>query len=154
MHAALDDWTPATNMAFMSKFIGSTDRSFIFQVFTSGTLRLIWTTDGTAGTQVSATSTVAPTIANGDDLWIRVKLDVDNGAGGNDAIFETSTNGVTWTQLGNVVTQAGVTSVFPGEADLEIGSHSGGPQDRHAGKGRSEERRVGKGWVSTCRYRG
>src|SRR3546814_5877487 len=92
------DWTPATNMAFMSKFIGSTDRSFIFQVFTSDTLRLIWTTDGTAGTQVSATSTVAPTIANGDDLWIRVKLDVDNGAGGNDAIFETSTNGVTWTQ--------------------------------------------------------
>src|SRR3546814_10458819 len=84
VHVALDDWTPATNMAFMSKFIGSTDRSFIFQVFTSGTLRLIWTTDGTAGTQVSATSTVAPTIANGDDLWIRVKLDVDNGAGGKD----------------------------------------------------------------------
>src|SRR3546814_2544177 len=47
VHVALDDWTPATNMAFMSKFIGSTDRSFIFQVFTSGTLRLIWTTDGT-----------------------------------------------------------------------------------------------------------
>src|SRR3546814_13024260 len=121
-------------MAVMSKFIGSTDRSFIFQVFTSGTLRLIRTTYGTAGTQVSATSTVAPTIANGDDLWIRVKLDVDNGAGGNDAIFETSTNGVTWTQLGNVVTQAGVTSVFPGEADLEIGSHSGGTQDRQIGR--------------------
>src|SRR3546814_11208983 len=60
VHVALDDWTPATNMAFMSKFIGSTDRSFILQVFTSGTLRLIWTTDGTAGTQVSATSTVPP----------------------------------------------------------------------------------------------
>src|SRR3546814_18406335 len=124
-------------MAFMSKFIGSTDRSFSFQVFTSGTLRLIWTTDGTAGTQVSATSTVAPTIANGDDLWIRVKFDVDNGAGGNDALFQTSTNGVTWTHLGNVVTQAGVTLVFPGEEDLDIGTHNGGTQARPPGQANS-----------------
>src|SRR3546814_3267901 len=110
-------------MAFMSKFIGSTDRSFIFQVFTSGTLRLIWPTDGPAGTQVSATSTVAPTIANGDDLWSRVKLDVDNGAGGNDAIFETSTTGVPWPPRGNLVTQAGLNSEFPGAAALQHGQH-------------------------------
>jgi hypothetical protein len=145
VHVALTDWTPAANMAFVSQFIGNSERAYIFQAITTGQLRLIWNEDGTAATQRQAQSTVAPTVTNGAPLWVRVTLDVDNGAAGRTVTFYTSSDGVNWTMLGTPVVQAGVTSVFDSSADVEVGSHSGGTQDRLIGEVYSARIRSGIG---------
>jgi hypothetical protein len=68
------------------------------------------------------------TITDGEYLWIKYTLDVDNGAGGHDVKFYTAadqaTEPTTWTQLGSTVTTAGTTSVWPGTAGLIIGGRS------------------------------
>jgi hypothetical protein len=116
---ALDDWTPASNSMLLGKYGSGSQQSYYLQVRTTGVLRLGWTEDGS--TDLTADSTVAPTVADGAELWVRATLDVDNGASGRDIKFFTSTDGSTWTQLGTTVTQAGVTSIFAGTEVLRIG---------------------------------
>lgn len=43
--------------------------------------------------------------------WVRVTLDVDNGAGGNTTTFYTSTDGINWTILGTPQVVAGTTTI-------------------------------------------
>lgn len=116
---ALDDWTPASQWSFAAHSGGAGDRGWWFQVETSGLLSLVFSNDGTA--LITKTSTVAPVVADGGTLWVRVVLDVDNGAGGYDVKFYTSTNGATWTQLGATVTTAVVTTLFDAVTFYEIG---------------------------------
>jgi hypothetical protein len=115
---ALDDWTSAN--VLISKRTGGTsiDQPYEFAVLGSGLLRFIWA-NGT--TNFIQDSTIAPTVSDGDSLWVRVTLDVDNGATGNDVTFFTSTDGTAWTQLGSVVTTAGTTSIIDDAASLAIG---------------------------------
>jgi hypothetical protein len=121
---SLDDWTPATAATVIAKEQTTTTRSYRLTVNTSGTLSLFWTTDGT--TLLTATSTIAPTVADGATLWIRATLDVNNGASGRDIQFFTSNDGSSWTQLGTTVTQAGTTSIYSGTSQIEIGSRVAG----------------------------
>ena len=124
---ALTDWTPAAFQTLHDKWITATDqRSYYLGITgTTGTLSLSHSSGGTAGTAVTVASTVAPTVANGETLWVAATLDVDNGAGGKDYKFWTSGDGVTWAQLGTTVTTAGTTSIYSGSAPWEAGSHSG-----------------------------
>lgn len=143
VHANLTDWTPAANQTLIGKFnTTGNQRSWRLLVFTDGSLRLIWSADGTA-TVFTATSTAMPVVANGADLWVRASLDVNNGAGGRDIMFETSTDGVIWEQLGTTVTQAGVTSIFASTADLAVGAHTLGTGEPLNGRVYSAE--VSKG---------
>lgn len=119
---ALDDWTPSAIQYLISKYQSASQRSYGLSVETNGRISLVWSTDGTGGTLLSATSTVAPTVADGATLWVRGVLDVDNGAAGKNVFFYTSTDGLTWTQLGTTVTTAGTTSIFSSTSVLEIGS--------------------------------
>jgi len=67
-----------------------------------------WDSGGTQRDR-NATATVPFT---GSSLgWVRVTLDVDNGAGGHDVKWYTSTDGTNWTQLGSTITNAGTTSI-------------------------------------------
>ena len=102
-------------------------RSWWFGLSLAGSPVMTWTTDGASGTQVQVASSVnatafAASLAAGQPGWLRVTLDVDNGASGNDVKFYTSTDGATWTQLGTTRTTAGVTSVFAGTAQYQIGA--------------------------------
>ena len=130
---AMDDWTPAAAQTLASKNDG-TSNSWRFDVNTTGVIRFIWTTDGVTANQIVKSSTVAPTIADGSVKWIRVTLDVDNGASGNDVKFWTSDDGTTWTQLGTTVTTAGVTSIWAGTSNVEIGSYGSLNTGNIAGK--------------------
>jgi hypothetical protein len=122
---AMDDWTPSASNALIAKYGTAGQRSYYLQIDgTSGTLSLTWSANGTA--LISQTSSVAPTIVDGSTLWIRVTLDVDNGAGGYDVIFYTSTDGTNWTQLGTTRTGASTTSIFSGTSILEIGTWGSG----------------------------
>lgn len=123
--ASATDWTSGSAAAFISQYV-NLDRAWAFQVQGTGTLQFVWTTDG--ATQVSAVSSVAPTVADGAFIWLRLTLDVDNGAAGRDAKFYTSADSaltdpalVTWTQLGTTVTGA-VTSIFNSTQAPTLGS--------------------------------
>ena len=119
---ALDDWT-STEQALISKYTPTGDqRSYLLRVMaTTGELNLIWSEAGTA-TVKQATSTVAPTATDGQPLWVRATLDVNNGSGGHTVTFYTSPDGIDWTQLGTPVTTAGTTSIFAGTSTLRVGA--------------------------------
>lgn len=85
-----------------------------------GRLMLEWSTDGSALITRESTETI-PVPASGR-LAVRATLDVDNTFGGHDVVFYTSDSidGV-WAELGSVVTEAGVTSIFSGTSELRVG---------------------------------
>jgi hypothetical protein len=122
LSVSLDDWTPASDMTLLQKWNATGDqRSYRLDLLTTGRLRLFWSETGAAATIKTADSSVAPTITDGSPLWVRATLDVDNGASGRTIQFFTSSDGATWTQLGTTVTQATVTSIYAGTADLDVG---------------------------------
>lgn len=126
---ALDDWTPAADMGFITK--DSSTREYAFGINASGgTLYLYWWNSGATFTQVN--SSTAPTAADGDALDVRVTLDVDNGASGRDVKFWTKSTSTPlsdnagWTQLGTTSTAAGVSSIRDTTDTVGIGGRSGG----------------------------
>ncbi len=121
VHLALDDWTPAGLGQFvMSQWDSPTNEGWYFAVLASGVLEFGFTTNGS--TDLVTDSTAATGFANNSDHWIRVILDVNNGAGGRTVYFYTSDDGVTWTQLGASVTTAGTVVRFNSTAPLTIGA--------------------------------
>ena len=135
VRAAATDWTPAAVQILVAKWTTAGDqRSWAFGINTDGTLLLQWSTDGTAGTVESESSSAATAGVNGYELWMRVTLDVNNGAAESDIVFYTSTDGVTWTQLGTTQHSGEVTSIYSSTAVLEVGSRAAGTADQYAGK--------------------
>lgn len=133
---SLTDWTPSGAPAVISRWVSTgNQRSWFLQVTATGALSLNWTADGlSGGSLITKTSTAIVPFADGDTGWIRCTLDVDNGASGNDVKFYTSTDGVTWTQLGTTVTTAGVTSMFASTGPYQMGSFSEGFSNPMNGK--------------------
>lgn len=92
---------------------------------TTGKLQLYWSPDGT--TLLSSTSTAATGFTDGTAHWLRVTLDVNNGAAGNTVAFYTSNDdtndhtAVAWTALGSPVVTAGTTSIFANNTPVVIG---------------------------------
>lgn len=120
VRAALDDWTPAATMCLAARYGAAGSRGWRVAINTSGGIDFLWTTDGTTNIQkVTATPTG---FANGTEGWVRVTLDVDNGAGGYTWKAYTSTDGVTWTEIGSSITAVGgATSFFDAPQEYEIG---------------------------------
>jgi hypothetical protein len=95
------------------------NRSWVLRLRNNGLVEYLWSTAGTGANQT--VSTVAlPTTGR---IAIKVFHDVDNGAAGNTVTFSTasSING-SYTVLGAPVVSAGITTIFSGTADVEIGS--------------------------------
>lgn len=141
VYASLTDWTPAAISTLVAKSLTTgNQRSYFFGVKTDGTLQFQNSPDGTAAALVTSASSVAPTVANGDALWVRVTVDVNDGAGGNvvkfytSADYNVSTSTGTWTQLGTTVTNVGTTSIFDSTALVEIGSRDTGTTQITTGK--------------------
>lgn len=121
-------WPPATDQMIIAKYMDSTsNRSYRFEVLTSGKIRITWSTTG--ANSLSLTSSVPLDIIGGERISVRVTFDVNNGAGGRTARFYYSTGTITagpWIQLGSDQIGSGVTSIFSGNAALEVGSRNGG----------------------------
>lgn len=115
-------WRPKENYGLAQRYLTSGQvfsRSWAFWLTSTGHLSFRWSTDGT--TVFTAVSTAAVPSTSGR-LAVRVTLDVDNGASGRTITFSTSPSvGGTYTTLGAAVVQSGVTSVFAGTADLDVG---------------------------------
>lgn len=129
---AADDWTPAAVSMIVAKWQAGGNLSYRLYIDTSGNLNFHWTADGT--TILAATSTAATGFADGTRRWVRVTVDVNDGAGNRVFKFYTSVDGVAWAQLGATVTTAGTTSIFSGNSKLEIGSSVNGTAERLSGK--------------------
>jgi hypothetical protein len=118
-------WTATgVTQALAAKWTVDTSASWVFFLNSDGRFRFQWSTDGSITWAGDRFSTVAVPFASGAEGWVRVVLDVDNGAAGHDVKFYTSTDGATWTQLGTTVTTAGVTSIFPSTSGYVLGARS------------------------------
>lgn len=119
---ALDNWTPDTATCIVEKWTGT--RSYMLIVNTTGTLSLYWSDDGS--NIYNLVSTVAPTVENGETLYLKATLDVDNGAGGRTVQFFQSSNGSTWSQIGTDRVEAGTTSIHASTTPVRLGSYGTG----------------------------
>ena len=115
-YAALDDWTTSNPQFFLSK-----NESYQFFILEGRLGALIYSTAGaTAAFLADSTATVPAT--DGVGLWVRVTVDIDNGAGFSVATFYYSPNGSTWTQLGGVVYQLSLATIKDSTQTLALGS--------------------------------
>lgn len=120
--AQLVDWSTTAVKVFTAKNGASGNRSFYFHTFEDGLL-FDWYANGVDFNRLQSDS-LAGVIADNAIAWVRVTLDVDNGADGRTGRFYTSTDGETWVQLGSDITSVGVTSIFDGTAPFELGGRA------------------------------
>lgn len=134
MRLSLDDWTPSPSnkYSFSKRAAGTNQRSWLVEHVTTGAVRLYWSADGINDLTALSTANLSA-LANGQVIWLKITLDVDNGASGNDVKFwwatDQATEPTSWTQLGATVTTAGVTSIFNSTARLQIGGWEDGGTD-------------------------
>lgn len=122
------DWSSHSTVALFSRWdtLAGNYRSYLFLLRSDNKLELRWSTDGTNAGAVTQVSTVAlPTFPNGEFRYLRAKL---NPASLYTVTFQYSSDELTWTTLGSVITGAGATSVFDTGSNrfLEVGSSDGG----------------------------
>ena len=123
-NTSLNNWSDVSRI--LGRYLSaSNDRSYVFLVNGNGTLGFIWSSLGTLGSTATVNSTAPTGFSAFSRKWIRVTLDVDNGAGGHDIRFYTSDDGLIWSQLGDTVVGVGATSIYDGVADLWVGSAQG-----------------------------
>jgi hypothetical protein len=140
---SLDDWTPLADNALVSKWGSSGQLSYLIRLRSNGRLNFVHSADGTS--EIASQTNVPPTVSDGELLLVKVTLDVDNGSGGHDKTFYTKTStppdaaadldlDTGWTQLGNVETTAGVTSIFNSTSEVEQGSNTSGTERNASGR--------------------
>jgi hypothetical protein len=126
----MDDWTPASTEAIITKWASPSQKSYSFFVRDSGLLLFSTSGDGTADR--NATSSVAPTVSDGNPLWVRATRASSSG----DTIFYTAPDSATvptsWTQLGTTI-GAAAGAIFSSTANLVVGSQGAGTSTNLAG---------------------
>lgn len=116
-----DSWDNDALQIIASRYAAAgNQKSWYFGINLAGRLIYAWSEDGS--TTIPKTSTANPAFVAGDDAWLRVVHDVDNGAAGNDLIFYTSIDGDAWTQLGDTVTTAGVAARIASTDAYQLGT--------------------------------
>lgn len=133
-----DDWTPTGDRTIAAKWESTgNQRSWLFLLKSTGALAWNHSAAGTGGIGEKVSTATIPATANpldGAPLWVRVTVDVNNGAGGWDVRFYYSSDGAAWTQLGATVTTATATGIFGGTAPYQLGSFTSGFSTPFAGK--------------------
>jgi len=130
VHLATDEWV-TSEQKVIAKANASPNIEWIAYIGgdADGKLMFLWSTDGTATVLVRSTAAVA--FSDAQKMWVRYTLDVDNGAGGYEVKFYTSTDGVDWTQLGATVTGGTTTNIFDSNSPIQISSRLGASGDEH-----------------------
>lgn len=132
-HGALDAWTgTAATQILVGKYLTEgNQRSYYLGITATGRITITYSRDG--ATAIARSSTIATGLAAGQESWVRATLDADNGAGGQDASFYTSVDGVTWTRLGTTVTVAITAEIFASTAPLEVNGIGSAASNRAIG---------------------
>lgn len=116
-------WNSGAEQTLCAQYGSAGSRAWRIYITAAGNIAFVWTTDGSTNqTPISATN---PGWSDGQRMWVRVTIDVDNGASGNTVKIYNSTDGITWTTL-KTTTTPGVTSIYSTTAQVyEVGSHGG-----------------------------
>jgi hypothetical protein len=121
--ATLSNWSTVGLLSAVDlcgKYVTGTNQRSWFLQQRNGCPYLEWSPDGTTTVQVSGT--IPPVVPPGGRLAWRATLDVDNGAGGYTVTFYTApTISGSWTQLEQIVTTSGTTSIFNSTSVLRVG---------------------------------
>ena len=127
---AADDYTPAGLSVINGKLGPGGNRAWYFGMSAAGKLRWVWSVDATA--LITVESSVATGATDGDTLWVRATMDVDNGSSAYEVKFYTSSDNVsnpddvTWVQLGTTTTGGSTTSINAGTGKQTLGAEDGG----------------------------
>ena len=152
VEADLVSWATGAPQSLVSKYVtGTNDRSYRLRVSSTGALQWQWSVNGTAAGNATATSTeVIP--ADAGRLAVRVWFDADNNAGGRSVRFYTADriDADSWTQLGGTITSGGTSSIYAGDAPLEVGSVNDGAAEFATGVIYAAEVRPGLGSNKVC----
>lgn len=115
------DWSGTAAIEPLIYKYDSAQVSWRFLLDGTGTPVLAWNDSG-GSAKTRPASTALPT--GTAKLWVRVTLDVDNGAGNHTVKFYTSADGTTWTQLGTDSVGAGTTTIADTTATVDIGGNT------------------------------
>lgn len=135
MRVKATDWTAAANQTLVGRYVTTgNQRSWRFYVSTAGAIVLTASADGT----VVTSATITPTVALTDNVWIwlRMRLQLTNGANSVatlDIAADQAEEPTSWTANGSQ-TAAIIASVFGGTAPLEIGTFGQGTLERFTGQ--------------------
>src|SRR3546814_2959629 len=81
---------PTVGVGLARKYVLTSDqRTWALWLNEAGTISFAWSPDGTLASRITAVSTVAVP-ADSTRVSIKVTLDVNNGAAGNDVVFATA----------------------------------------------------------------
>ena len=129
--ARLTSWASGAIQSLIMKRQAVGQASYGLRLAATGIPELLYSTDGTTVLGISAT-TAAP-FAAGEHGYLAVSFDVDDGAGNKVTKFWTSTDLITWTQLGTTQTNAGTVTLYSSTSILEFGSVFAGTTQNIAG---------------------
>ncbi len=115
-------YNSGVGVILISKYAAGLVSNYQFNVNSDGTLQIGWV-QGTVYTYHNSTAPVSA--SSGSDIWVRATLDLATGSG-RAATFYTSSDGVSWTQLGSVLTNATNAILAGNTASLYIGQNGAG----------------------------
>jgi len=121
-------WQPGAAQVLIARSGSSGTRGFVFQISSGGGLSFQWwynnASDANTLTETCTYAQIGSPAA-GSTMWVRVTLDVDNGASGHTTTFYYSLDeGVTWTQAKQSVVAGTTTIANPAGVDYEIGARA------------------------------
>lgn len=111
-------WAAVTGKIIAQQWGSIPNRNWKLSMGT-GTINLQWYENDGTTFRFPAGSSAIPFV-DGSPMWVRVFLDVDNGASQYAVTHYYSTNGVTWTAAGTTTGATGVTTVNAGTFPVEI----------------------------------
>lgn len=117
---------PNAQFAACAAYGGAGARGWRFELKPDNTLFFEHSSDGTVQINRSSSAAIPSQVLNGGRVFIRVKLDVDNGDGGNTCSFEYSYDKTQWTSIGVANVKSGTTSIFATTAPLQFIGRGGG----------------------------
>ncbi len=123
-----DDWTFPSDSCLVGKWHGSTAslRAWLFQLAPYSTGRLEFYRVTTAGDVITYGSSASPGFTDGDVRFVKMDFDLDNGSGQSQVTYSKSTDGVTYSQVGTVITNANTTPTRDTTTAVTVGAMSDG----------------------------
>jgi hypothetical protein len=122
---SLDDWTSGSEQNVVAKWnTTGAQRAYHLYINGTGAVVLQWST---TGADFPAESVNDPGFVDGQTYWLRVTLDVDNGAADAAATFYWSSDetndpdAVTWAQISTPQLVGATTSIFASTAEMRVG---------------------------------
>ena len=119
--AKISLFTKNTVYTIISKYVSGAF-AYMFRTTATGGLQLSVSLNGS--TNITTQSTASTTFGVNEIGWVRATRISSTGV----VTFYTSTNGITWTQLGNTVTNTSG-SIFASSSFVEIGTYNNGITD-------------------------